>query len=70
MVEHFFVFELGAPSAVNDNMWKLQKDGTVFLDIHFAAPLPAGSIDIIIYAEFDSLLMIDCNRQTFLDYSV
>lgn len=64
-----FVFELG-PDSPDSGGWDLAKEGTVSLDIQFGAALPAGGVEVIVYAENDSLLMIDRARQVFMDYTV
>ena len=65
----FFVFELTADGS-DSGYWQLQNEGTTSLDIQFGAALPAGGVDVIIYSEWDSLLMIDSNREIFADYSL
>lgn len=65
----FFVFELGADGADTSN-WDLFQEGSTSLEILFSDALPASGIDCIIYAEFDSLVMIDYARNVFFDYTV
>uniref|UniRef100_A0A915K0P5 Uncharacterized protein n=1 Tax=Romanomermis culicivorax TaxID=13658 RepID=A0A915K0P5_ROMCU len=66
----FFVFELGADGTVDSSTWELVRDGTTTLEMHFGKDLPGGGIECIIYAEFDSLLMIDHTRQAYMDFTV
>ena len=65
----FFVFELGADGA-DDSYWELIREATTSLEILFGKPLPEGGVECIIYAEFDSLLMIDHTRQAYMDYTI
>jgi hypothetical protein len=64
-----FVFELG-PDGTDNTYWELVKEGTTTLQMDFDKAIPAGGIEAIIYAEFDSLVMIDKHRQTFMDFTV
>jgi len=64
----FFVFELGFDSESSN--WELSAEGSTSLEMHFAEALPAGGLECIIYAEFDSLLMIDYARNVYFDYTV
>ena len=64
-----FVFDL-SPDGPDCSHWDMASEGTTSLDINFGAPLPQGGIDVIIYAEFDSLIMIDNNREVYTDYTV
>ena len=57
-------------SMENDPCFELIRDGTVGLDIKFNTPVPAGGIILIAYAEVDSLMMIDRNRQLTSDITV
>jgi len=65
----YFVFDLTSDG--NDsNTWELIREGSTLLEILFDKDLPAGGIECIVYAEFDSLLMIDYNRATYMDYTI
>ncbi|KAK3927618.1 E3 ubiquitin-protein ligase ORTHRUS-LIKE 1 [Frankliniella fusca] len=44
--------------SANQPHWNLQRQGTLTLDVRFAAPL-AQPINCIIYAEFQNLIEID-----------
>lgn len=65
----FFVFELGADGS-DSSHWELVREGSTTLEMIFEKDLPASGVECIIYAEFDSMLMIDHTRQTFMDYTV
>ena len=47
--------------------FQLIKQGNLRVEIHFAEAL-AGTINVIMYAEFD-VIKIDRNRQFLFDYS-
>ena len=64
-----FVFDL-SPTGIDGPFWELVRDGSTNLQIEFGSPIPAEGVEAIIYAEFDSLVMIDKNRETFTDYSI
>jgi len=65
----YFVFDLTSDG--NDSTtWELIREGSTSLEMLFDKDLPAGGVECIIYAEFDSLLMIDYNRATYMDYTV
>jgi hypothetical protein len=42
--------------------------GNLRVEIHFAEAL-AGTINVVLYAEFDNVIEIDRNRQVLFDYS-
>jgi hypothetical protein len=65
----FFVFELGADGTDN-SQWELIKEGSTTLEIVFDKDLPKGGLECIVYAEFDSLIMLDNMRQPYTDYTV
>jgi hypothetical protein len=44
------------------------KQGNLRVEIHFAEAL-AGTINVVLYAEFDNVIEIDRNRQVLFDYS-
>jgi len=65
----YFVFDLTSDG--NDSAtWELIREGCTSLEMLFDKDLPPGGIECIIYAEFDSLLMIDYNRATYMDYTI
>ena len=63
-----FAFDL-TPDEDDNGHWDLIKEGTTSIDIKFADKLPDSGVEIIVYAEFDNLLMIDKDRNVFFDYS-
>jgi hypothetical protein len=44
------------------------KQDDLHVEIHFAEAL-AGTINVVLYAEFDNVIEIDRNRQVLFDYS-
>jgi hypothetical protein len=46
----------------------LIKQGNLRVEIHFDEAL-AGTINVVLYAEFDNVIEIDRNRQVLFDYS-
>jgi len=65
----YFVFDLTSDGS-DSTTWELIREGSTSLEMLFDKDLPAGGVECIIYAEFDSLLMIDYNRATYMDYTV
>lgn len=63
-----FGFDI-TPDEDDGGHWDLIRDGATSLEINFDANLPAGGIEVIVFAEFDNLVMIDKNRNTFCDYA-
>ena len=63
-----FAFDL-TPDEDDNGHWDLIKEGTTSIDIKFSEKLPDSGIQIIVYAEFDNLLLIDKDRNVFFDYS-
>ena len=62
-----FAWDLTPDISERDHM-NLHKEGTVRLDATFAAALPQ-SINVIVYAEFESVIEINRNRQVLTDFS-
>ena len=62
-----FAFDL-SPDHDDGNHWDLVRDGSTAVNIKFGQAVPAGGIEVIIYAEFDNLITIDRDRHTFIDY--
>ena len=48
--------------------FQLIKQGNLRVEIHFAEAL-AGTINVVLYAEFDNVIEIGSNRQVLFDYS-
>lgn len=63
-----FAFDL-TPDEDDSGHWDLIKEGTTSIDIKFSDKLPDSGVEIVIYAEFDNLLMIDKDRNVFFDYT-
>ena len=61
-----FAFDL-SPDLSEDKYFQLSMDGTLRLDLKFANPLP-NTINIVMYAEFESIIEIDRNRNVLFDY--
>lgn len=61
-------FDLTEDLSASDNHWALPRQGALRLDLQFAKPLPE-TICVIVYAEFDSLIEIDKDRNVYLDYA-
>jgi hypothetical protein len=57
-------------SMENENCFELIKDGVTGINLKFSAPVPAGGLTLIAYAETDALLLIDRNRQITSDLTV
>jgi hypothetical protein len=64
-----FVFDL-TQDEQDGNHWDLMKEGSTALDITFAKDIPnADGIEVIVYAEFDNLMILDRNRNFYFDYN-
>jgi hypothetical protein len=57
----FYVFNL-TTSLEDEPGFDLLKSGTTTLSIRFDKEVPVGGYELIVYAEYDSVLMIDTNR--------
>ena len=62
-----FAFDL-SPDHDDGNHWDLVRDGSTAINIKFGQAVPAGGIEVIMYAEFDNLITIDHDRHTYIDY--
>ena len=56
-----------APFQIGDN-FDLKKEGTLSIDLVFKSPLTA-TINVLVYAEYDSVIEIDSNRNVIKDWS-
>lgn len=63
-----FAFDL-TPDEDDNGHWDLVSEGTTSIEINFSEALPDSGVEIIVYAEFDNLVMIDKNRNVFFDYN-
>ncbi len=61
-----FAFDLSPDEDDGGDHWDLVKEGETTVNIHFSAATTAA-IEVVVYAEFDNLLMIDHSRNTFID---
>lgn len=64
----FFAFDL-TPDEDDNGHFDLIKEGTTSIEISFDDKLPDTGIEVIVYAEFDNILMLDKNRNVFYDYN-
>jgi hypothetical protein len=62
-----FRFDL-TPDMSEVGAFQLIKQDDLHVEIHFAEAL-AGTINVVLYAEFDNVIEIDRNRQVLFDYS-
>ena len=62
-----FAFDL-SPDLSEDKYFQLVKEGSVRLDVKFTNALP-NTINVIIYAVFESIIEIDSNRNVLFDYT-
>ena len=62
-----FGFDL-TPDMSEVGAFQLIKQDDLHVEIHFAEAL-AGTIKVVLYAEFDNVIEIDRNRQVLFDYS-
>lgn len=62
----FFVFNL-TTSLEDPAQFDLLKSGSTTLVIRFDTDVPASGLELIVYAEFDGILMIDTNRMIVSD---
>lgn len=63
-----FAFDL-TPDEDDSGHWDLIREGTTSIEISFAEKIPDTGIEVIVYAEFDNLIMLDKNRNVMYDYS-
>jgi hypothetical protein len=64
----FFAFDL-TPDEDDSGHWDLIKEGTTSVEISFAEKIPDTGIEVIVYSEFDNLILIDKHRRVFNDYT-
>lgn len=63
-----FAFDL-TPDEDDSGHWELIKDGSTSIEITFTEKIPETGIEVIVYAEFDNLIMLDKNRNIIFDYN-
>lgn len=64
-----YAFDLSPDLSASSSHWNLQRQGSLRIDVRFAAPL-AAPVNAIIYAEFQNLIEIDKDRNIITDFSV
>ena len=64
-----FAFDLSPDLSASEPHWNLQRQGTLRLELKFAAPL-VEPINCIVYAEFQNLIEIDKHRNVVVGYNV
>ena len=57
------------PDEDDSGHWDLIKEGTTSIEISFADRIPDTGIEVIVYAEFDNLVMLDKHRNVMYDYN-
>ena len=62
-----FAFDM-TPDHCSGDHFELIKQGNLRVELHFAQPL-ANTVNLIIYAEFESVIEIDTNRNVLYDYN-
>ena len=63
-----YCFDLSPTQDSEDQNWNLERKGSTTICMDFQNQIPDGGIEVIVWAEFDSLLSIDNGRNCFLDY--
>ncbi len=61
-----YAFDL-TPDLAEEGHFNLTREGSVRVDLKFAAALP-NTINVIAYAEFENVIEIDRNRNVLFDY--
>lgn len=62
-----FVFDL---TTASDNSFSLIRNGATNLNMKFTTGTPIGGVNLLIYAEFDGLILIDSNRIVNSDITI
>lgn len=65
----FFVFNL-TNSQDTDQCFDLIKSGTTSVHINFSKNVPSGGLAMLIYAEFDGMIIVDKNRVVTTDLTI
>ena len=65
----FFAFDLSADEPDSDN-WELIREGSTTVHCTFGTTVPKHGYEMIVYAEFDNVAMIDRHRAIYFDYSI
>ena len=64
-----FAFDL-TPDDSDSTHWELIREGSTSVHCTFKEPVNATGLEMIVYAEFDNLAMIDRNRTVYFDFTV
>ena len=64
-----FAFDL-TPDESDSDSWELVKEGSTTVHCTFAEAIKDPGLEMIVYAEFDNLAMIDRNRAVYFDYTI
>ena len=63
-----FAFDL-TPDEDDSGHWDLIKEGTTSIEISFGEKIPDNGIEVLVYLEFDNLIMLDKHRNVMYDYT-
>jgi hypothetical protein len=58
------------PDCDDGRHWETVKDGSFSVHLEFDKPIEDPGVEVLIYAEYDSLLTIDFNRMPSADYAI
>lgn len=64
-----FVFDL-SPEEMDSSHWQLLRQGSTTVHCEFEKAVEAEGLEMIVYAEFDNLALIDRTRAIHFDYSM
>jgi len=64
----FFAFDL-TPDEDDSGHWDLIREGSTSVEVTFSDQIVDTGIEVVVYMEFDNLILIDKNRNIFYDYS-
>ena len=64
-----YIFDL-TPNEQDTGQWQLIKEGSTTVHCEFDSAVPAPGLEMIVYAEFDNLAILDHTRTIHFDYSV
>ena len=64
-----FAFDL-TPDESDSDSWELIREGATTVHCTFAEAIKEPGLEMIVYAEFDNLAMIDRNRAIYFDYTI
>jgi hypothetical protein len=64
-----FAFDL-TPDESDATHWELIKEGSTTVHCTFAETIKDPGLEMIVYAEFDNVALIDRNRTVYFDYTV